>query len=164
MTAYSAALRSFELTHLRVEDLDHQRMLIRVRSSGRKHDGQNPRFVPYSPTLAKQLGLYLAEHDSPWLFPGHSKERPLTHGAARNICVHAAHLARLSKTVTISVLRHSAATHWLEWGVDIRTLQKVLGHGRLSTTMRYTQLTYNKQPHVHPLDLLPRSHVLENDQ
>ena len=51
MTAYSAALRSFELTHLRVEDLDHQRMLIRVRSSGRKHDGQNPRFVPYSPTL-----------------------------------------------------------------------------------------------------------------
>ena len=140
---------------------------------GRKHDGQNPRFVPYSPTLAEQMAPYLAEHDSPWLFPGSSKERPLTHGAARNICVHAAHLARLSKTVTISVLRHSAATHWLEWGVDIRTLQKVLGHGRLSTTMRYTQLTYAQQPNrqqpdavqppamlaslVQPLDLLPRS-------
>ena len=176
MTAYSAALRSFELTHLRVEDLDHQRMLIRVRSSGRKRDeDQNPRFVPYSPTLAKQLAPYLAEHNSPWLFPGSSRQRPLTHGAARNICVHAAHLARLSKTVTISVLRHSAATHWLEWGVDIRTLQKVLGHGRLSTTMRYTQLTYAQQSNressdvlqssrmlaslVQPLDLLPRSRV-----
>ena len=156
MTAYSAALRSFELVHLRVEDLDEQQMQIRVRSSGRKHDDQNPRLVPYSPTLSMQLAPYLAEHDSPWLFPGSSKDRPLTHGAARNICVHATHLARLSKKVTISILRHSAAVHWLELGVDLRTLQKVLGHSRLSTTMRYTQLTYNKQPHVHPLDLLPR--------
>lgn len=162
MTAYSAALRSFELTHLRVEDLDDQRMLIRVRSSGRKHDDQNPRWVPYSPTLAKQMAPYLAEHDSPWLFPGNSKKRPLTHGAARNICVHATHLARLSKSVTISILRHSAATHWLELGVDVRTLQKILGHGRLGTTMRYTQLTYDKQPSVHPLDLLPRTNATEN--
>ena len=72
-----------------------------------------------------------------------------------NICVHAARLARIAKTVTISVLRHSAAVHWLELGLDVRTLQKILGHGRLSTTMRYMQLTYRQQPHVHPLDLLP---------
>lgn len=155
MTAYSAALRSFELVHLRVEDLDEQQLQIRVRSSGRKRDEQNPRLVPYSPTLAKAMGPYLADHDSPWLFPGSSKDRPLTHGAARNICVHASHLARLSKKVTISVLRHSAAVHWLELGVDLRSLQKVLGHGRLSTTMRYTLLSYDTQPHVHPLDLLP---------
>ena len=163
MTAYSAALRSFELTHLRVEDLDLQQMQIRVRSSGRKHDDQNPRLVPYSPTLAKQLVPYLAEHDSPWLFPGSSKHRPLTHGAARNICVHAALLGRLAKKVTISLLRHSAAVHWLELGVDLRTLQKVLGHGRLRTTMRYTQLSYDKQPHVHPLDLLPRPDAEEHE-
>ena len=159
MTAYSAALRSFELVHLRVEDLDTQQMQIRVRSSGRKRDDQNPRYVPYSPTLAKAMAPYLAEHDSPWLFPGSSTERPLMHGTARNICVHATHLARLSKTVTISTLRHSAAVHWLELGVDLRTLQKILGHARLSTTMRYQLLTYNKQPPmqspVHPLDLLP---------
>ena len=158
-TAYSAALRSFELTHLRVEDLDAKRMLIQVRSSGRKHDQQNPRFVPYSPKLAQEMATYLVNHDSPWLFPGKSKQRPMTHWAARNICVHAAHLARLSKTVTISILRHSAAVHWLELGVDLRTLQEVLGHGRLSTTMRYTQLSYTqpgtKPLHIDPLDLLP---------
>ena len=153
MTAYSAALKSFELTHLRVEDLDEQRMQIRVRSSGRKHDAA--RLVPYSPTLAREMAPYLAQHDSPWLFPGSSKDRPLTHGAARSICVHAMHLARLSKTVTVSILRHSAAVHALELGVDLRTLQKILGHRRLSTTMRYTLLTYSKQPPVQPLDLLP---------
>ena len=154
MTAYSAGLRSFELTHLRVEDLDQQQLRIRVRSSGRKHDDQNPRYVPHSPTLAEELAPYLAEHDSPWLFPGSSKDRPMTHGTARNICVHAARLAQISKTVTISILRHSAAVHWLELGVDVRTLQKVLGHGRLSTTMRYTLLFYQQQPHADLLDLL----------
>ena len=114
MTAYSAGLRSFERVHLRLDDLDRQQMQIRVQSSGRRHDEMNPRFVPYSATLAKQLAPYLAKPDSPWLFPGSSKDRPLTHSAARNICVHAALLARIDKTVTISVLRHSAAVHWLE--------------------------------------------------
>jgi site-specific recombinase XerD len=167
MTAYSAALRSFELTHLRVEDLDQQQMQIRVRSSSPEHDDQNPRYVPYSPTLARELAPYLAEHDSPWLFPGSSKDRPLTHGAARQICVHAAQWARISKTVTISILRQSAAVHWIELGVDLRTLQQVLGHARLSTTMRYTRLTYDRQPAkwaspVCPLDLLPRLGAKEN--
>jgi site-specific recombinase XerD len=102
------------------------------------------------------MGPYLAEHDSPWLFPGDSKDRPLTSGAVRNICVHAARLARLPKSVTITTLRHSAATHLLELGVDLRTLQKVLGHSRLSTTMRYTLLTHDRgEPPVQPLDLLP---------
>ena len=155
MTAYSAALRSSELVRLRVEDLDEQRMQICIRPSGRKQDDQNPRYVPYSPTLAKFMTPYLVEHDSPWLFPGSSQDRPLTHWAARNICAHAARLARFSKSVTISILRHSAATHLLELGVDLRTIQKILGHSRLSTTMRYRLLTYDKQPLVHPLDLLP---------
>ena len=134
-----------------------------------KHDDQNPRVVPYSPTLAKEMAPYLAEHDSPWLFPGSSKDRPLTHGAARQICVHAAQWARISKTVTISILRQSAAVHWIELGVDLRTLQQVLGHARLSTTMRYTRLTYNQQPTkwaspVCPLDLLPRLDAAEDDE
>ena len=154
MTAYSAALRSSELVRLRVEDLDKQRMQICVRPSGRKQD-QNPRYVPYSPTLAKFMAPYLAEHASSWLFPGSSQDRPLTHWAARNIFTHAARLARFSKSVTFSILRHSAATHLLELGVDLRTIQKFLGHRRLSTTMRYQLLSYAKQPLVHPLDLLP---------
>lgn len=151
MTAYSAALRTAELVHLRVEDLDTQHQLIRVRQNG---DG-DARFVPYSPTLARLMESYLAEHDSPWLFYGTSKQRPLTTWGARSICVQAGHLAGLSKSVTITMLRHSAATHLLELGVDVRTVQQVLGHDRLATTMRYMLLSYSQQPHVYPLDLLP---------
>ena len=153
MTAYSGALRTSELVHLRVDDLDRQQKQIRVRQKG----GQDSRLVPYSPTLAQLIDSYLAEHHSPWLFSGSSKQRPLTTWAARSICVQAGHIAGLSKSVTITMLRHSAATHLLELGVDVRTVQKVLGHDRLATTMRYMLLTYNRQPHVHPLDLLPPS-------
>lgn len=152
MTAYSAALRTRELVHLRVQDLDAQRMQIRIEQDG----GRSQRWVPYSPTLKRLMAPYLAEHDSPWLFPGDSKGRPLTDWAVQNICVHAARLARLSKSVTIYTLRHSAAVHLLELGVDLRTIQKILGHGRLSTTMRYLLLTHDRQqPPVQPLDLLP---------
>ena len=133
MTAYSAALRTSELVHLRVEDLDADQMQIRVRQDGDKGE----RLVPYSPTLKRQMGPYLAEHRSPWLFPGESSGRPLTTWGARSICVHAARLARLGKSVTITMLRHSAATHLVELGIDFRTIQKVLGHSRLGTTMRY---------------------------
>lgn len=152
MTAYSAALRTSELVHLRVEDLDPKRKVIRVKHKG----GRDSRLVPYSPTLARWMESYLAQHDSPWLFHGSSRQRPLTTWAARSICIQAGCIAELSKSVTITMLRHSAATHLLDLGVDVRTVQKLLGHDRLATTMRYTLLSYNQQPHVHPLDLLPR--------
>ena len=153
MTAYSAALRTSELVHLRVEDMDAEHGVIRVRANGVGSE----RLVPYSPTLARTMEDYLAEHDSPWLFHGTSKQKPLSTWAARSICVQAGYIANLSKSVTITMLRHSAATHLLELGVDVRTVQKVLGHDRLATTMRYMLLTYEQQPHVHPLDLLPKS-------
>ncbi len=151
MTAYSAALRTSELVHLRVEDLDPKQKLIRVKQNG----VGDSRFVPYSPTLATLMGSYLADHDSPWLFYGTSKQHPLSTWAARTICVQAGYIAGLSKSVSITMLRHSAATHLLDLGVDVRTVQKVLGHDRLATTMRYLLLSYSQQPHVHPLDLLP---------
>lgn len=160
MTAYSAGLRSTELVHLRVDDLDEQRMQIRIASDGDKQE----RFVPYSPTLKRELAPYLAEQDSDWLFPGDSHERPLSYAAARTVCVHAALVARLSKSVTIYTLRHSAATHLLELGVDPRTVQKFLGHDRLSTTMRYMLLSYDKQPRlIDPLDLLPQEGTASDD-
>ncbi len=152
MTAYSAALRTAELVQLRVEDLDASQMQIRVRQDG----GKGERLVPYSPTLKKLMGPYLLEHDSPWLFPGESQGRPITTWTARNVCIHATRLARLGKSVTITMLRHSAATHLVELGIDFRTIQRVLGHGRLATTMRYALLTHDRgQPPVQPLDLLP---------
>ena len=151
MTAYSAALRTSELVHLRVEDLDPKQKLIRVKKNG----VGDSRLVPYSPTLATLMDSYLADHDSPWLFHGDSKQRPLSTWAARTICVQAGYIAGLTKSVTITMLRHSAATHLLDLGVDVRTVQKVLGHDRLATTMRYMLLSYSQQPHVHPLDRLP---------
>jgi len=152
MTAYSAALRTSDLVRLRVEDLDGRGMQIRIRQDG----GRGERWVPYSPTLKRRMAPYLAQHDSVWLFPGESHGSHLTTWGARNICFHAACLARLSKSVTITILRHSAATHLLELGVDLRTLQKVLGHSRLATTMRYLQLAHDwRQPPLQPLDLLP---------
>ena len=151
MTAYSAALRTSELVHLRVEDLDSKQKLIRVKKNG----VGDSRFVPYSPTLARLMDSYLADHDSPWLFHGDSKQRPLSTWAARTICVQAGYIAGLTKSVSVTMLRHSAATHLLDLGVDVRTVQKVLGHDRLATTMRYMLLSYSQQPHVHPLDRLP---------
>ena len=151
MTAYSAALRTSELVHLRVEDLDPKQKLIRVKKNG----VGDSRLVPYSPTLATWMDSYLADHDSPWLFHGDSKQRPLSTWAARSICVQAGYIAGLTKSVSVTMLRHSAATHLLDLGVDVRTVQKVLGHDRLATTMRYMLLSYSQQPHVHPLDRLP---------
>ena len=160
MTAYSAGLRSTELVHLRVDDLDETQMQIRIRPE----DDRKERLVPYSPTLKRELAPYLVEHDSDWLFPGDSHERPLSYAAARSICVHAALLARLSKPVTIYTLRHSAATHLLELGVDPRTVQKFLGHDRLSTTMRYMLLSYGSQRRmIDPLDLLPQEGTDSDD-
>ncbi len=151
MTAYSAALRTSELVHLRVEDLDAKQKLIRVKKNG----VGDSRLVPYSPTLAGVMDSYLADHDSPWLFHGDSKQRPLSTWAARSICVQAGYIAGLTKSVSVTMLRHSAATHLLDLGVDVRTVQKVLGHDRLATTMRYMLLSYSQQPHVDPLDRLP---------
>jgi site-specific recombinase XerD len=153
MTAYSGALRLSEVVHLRVADLDAKQMQIRIAHSG----DHSERFVAYSPTLKRWMAEYLSDHRSEWLFPGDSAKHPLTTWAARNICTHAARLAKLSKTVTIGILRHSAATHLLELGVDLRTLQKFLGHERLSTTMRYTLLAPDRQQQrpVQLLDLLP---------
>lgn len=151
MTAYSAALRTSELVHLRVEDLDPKQKLIHVKKNG----VGDSRLVPYSPTLVTLMDSYLADHDSSWLFHGDSRQRPLSTWAARTICVQAGYIAGLTKSVSITMLRHSAATHLLDLGVDVRTVQKVLGHDRLATTMRYLLLSYSQQPHVHPLDLLP---------
>ena len=160
MTAYSAALRVSELVRLQVADLDARRMQIRIAPQG----GRSERLIPYSPTLKRLMGPYLADHRSDWLFPGESHQHPCTPGAARNVCLHAARMARLSKKVTIGVLRHSAATHLLELGVDLRTIQRFLGHQRLSTTMRYTLLTPDRQqPAVQPLDLLPPSEPSSHD-
>lgn len=152
-TLYACGLRVSEGTHLRVADIDSRRMLVQVRCG----KGQKDRVVPLSPMLLALLReWWKAARPTEWLFPGQGG-RPLSVPSAQKSCQAAAEKAGLAKRVSPHTLRHSYATHLLEAGVDLATLQKLLGHASLSTTLRYTHVA---QPRLlatpSPLDLLPR--------
>jgi len=152
MTTYAAGLRLSEVTHLRVADIDSQRMMIRVRQG----KGQKDRDVMLSPTLLELLRLYWGiERPKTWLFPGRTPEEPVSLVAVQRACRRAGRDAGLTKTVTVRMLRHCFATHLLEAGTNVRVIQTLLGHRSLSTTQRYT---YVSAETVHatpsPLELL----------
>jgi integrase/recombinase XerD len=152
MTAYSAGLRVSEVAKLKVDDLDRDRMLIRVRQG----KGRKDRYVPLSQALLEVLGGYAAiAQPSDWLFPGYRPEHYLSPRTLGRACIEAARAAGLRKHVTMHTLRHSFATHLLESGIDIRTIQKLLGHKRLETTTIYTHVTEARiRSTPSPLDLL----------
>jgi integrase/recombinase XerD len=133
-TAYACGLRIGELIRLKVADIDSVRMVIAVRQG----KGRKDRLVPLSPRLLEVLRIYW-EHDRPkgWLFPGEDPERPLHSSSVQRICQNLVARLRLSKRVTPHTLRHSFATHMLEAGVDLRTLQAILAHSTLATTAHY---------------------------
>jgi site-specific recombinase XerD len=138
MTAYAAGLRISEVVALRVDDIDSKRMVIRVRQA----KGQRDRNVMLSPRLLALLREYWkVARSTEWLFPGDIPGRPITDGAVNHICVQASRAAGLGKHVTVHTLRHSFATHLLEAGTDIRTIQVLLGHRNLKTTAIYTHVS-----------------------
>jgi integrase/recombinase XerD len=138
MTAYAAGLRLSEVTGLRVEDIDSKRMVIRVRQA----KGRRDRYVMLSPRLLALLREYWrVARPTDWLFPGNVPGHPITGKTVDKICVEAAHAAGLGKHVTVHTLRHSFATHLLEAGTDIRTIQVLLGHRKLETTAIYTHVS-----------------------
>ena len=138
MTAYAAGLRISEVVGLRVADIDSRRMTIRIcQGKGRKD-----REVMLSPRLLVVLRAYWkATRPTDWLFPGNVPGRPITDGSVHRICVRAADAAGLGKHVTIHTLRHSFATHLLEGGTDLQTIQVLLGHRSLRTTAVYTHVS-----------------------
>lgn len=152
MVAYSGGLRVSEFANLRVQDIDSRRMVIQVRGGKGKKD----RFVPLSPRLLDVLRTYWRAHrPNAFLFPGADPVRPMSTAAIREACRITTHKARLNKRVTPHTLRHSFATHLLESGVDVRTIQVLLGHGALRTTTRYTHVSTEKLRSIKtPLDLL----------
>ncbi len=152
MTAYAAGLRISEVVALRVDDIDSQRMIIRVRQA----KGQRDRNVMLSPRLLALLREYWkVARSTEWLFPGDVPGRPITDGAVNHICVQASRAAGLGKHVTVHTLRHSFATHLLEVGTDIRTIQVLLGHRNLKTTAIYTHVAPTAGETVRsPLDRL----------
>ncbi len=137
MTAYAAGLRVSEVIGLRVTDIDSDRMLIRVEQG----KGHRDRYVMLSAQLLVVLRAYWQEvRPKHWLFPGRGGNRPLAAATLHVVCRHACKTAKLGKAVSVHTLRHSFATHLLEAGTDIRTIQVLLGHQHLSTTARYTQV------------------------
>jgi site-specific recombinase XerD len=157
MTAYAAGLRVSEVTRLRVADIDSARMVIRVRHG----KGQKDRYVMLSPRLLEVLRAYWkAARPGDFLFPGAAPDQPLTTGSVRKVCSRARQAAGLDKHVTVHTLRHSFATHLLESGTDLRTIQVLLGHHSFNTTARYVHVATASLPSTKSpfdrLDLVPR--------
>lgn len=133
-TAYACGLRIEELLHLRVGDLDSARMVVVVRHG----KGNKDRLVPLSPRLLEVLRDYWRGYrPSTWLFPGARGEQPLSAGGVQRFFQKLVTQAGLTKHATPHTLRHSFATHMLEAGVDLLTLQGILGHNQLQTTALY---------------------------
>jgi site-specific recombinase XerD len=136
-TVYATGLRISEALHLRVQDIDSQRMVLRVVAG----KGRKDRYVPLSPTLLGKLRQYWKEYrPSHWLFPGRSSKTPLHASSVQRAISLATKKARIKKRVGPHTLRHCFATHFLEAGVDLRTIQLLLGHGSLKTTAVYLHI------------------------
>jgi integrase/recombinase XerD len=152
-TAYATGLRVSELTHLRVADIDSQRMTIRVEQG----KGQKDRYVMLSPRLLSELRAWWKQTRSPhWLFPGTPPQEPISIGAVQKACQQACRRAGIDKHITPHSMRHAFATHLLEAGTDLRRIQLLLGHRSLATTARYLRMaTPSVCAVTSPLDLLP---------
>jgi integrase/recombinase XerD len=154
MTAYAAGLRLSEVVALRVEDVDSRRMVLRVRQG----KGRKGRDVMLSPRLLVVLRRYWqAVRPRDYLFPGARPDRHISPRAVQKVCQAALIVSGLKKRVSLHSLRHSFATHLLEAGTDLRTIQVLLGHNHLSTTARYTHVSTERlRSTCSPLDRLPQ--------
>ncbi len=153
-TLYAAGLRVSEATHLQVTDVDSQRMMLRVEQGKFRKD----RYVMLSPCLLDTLRSYWkVGRPKGWLFPGDIPGRPITRDAVGEACEKAHRASGIAKPITPHSLRHAFATHLLESGTDVRTIQLLLGHRSLATTSRYLKIaTSTVCATTSPLDLLPK--------
>lgn len=147
-TTYAAGLRVGEVTALQLEDVDSQRMQIRVR----KGKGQRERCTVLTQALLLELRQYWkVARPQNWLFPGESPDQPLTTGTASRIFVVAKSQAGIVKNGGVHMLRHCFATHLLEQGVKMHTIQVLLGHRSLKSTARYAHVAAGQVGEEHSL-------------
>jgi len=160
VTAYAAGLRASELVHLQLADIHSERMLIRVNQG----KGLKDRYTLLSPKLLSELREYWKLYrPAKWLFPGRLPTEPLTSGSAQEVFYKAKRLAGLKRGRGIHTLRHCFASHLLESGMDLPTLQRLLGHTSLVTTAIYLHVTEERLAEVEsPLDLLRLPQPTEN--
>lgn len=141
LTAYAAGLRITEVLALKAEHIDSARMLLHVELG----KGQKPRLVPLSEVLLLHLRDYWRTgrprvKGSLWLFPSKNASKPLHPATIEKACQRARLAAGITKHCTPHTLRHCYATHLLEAGTDLRTVQALLGHSCLATTALYTHV------------------------
>jgi integrase/recombinase XerD len=154
-TTYACGLRVGDVCSLEVTHIDSPRMVIHIHQG----KGQKDRLVPLSLRLLTALRAYWRRYQpARWLFPNTTGEAPLNGGTVARMFQRARRRAGIRKPASMHTLRHSFATHMLEAGVDILTLQRILGHRHISTTMRYLHLRSDTlRPLPSLLELLPLS-------
>ena len=163
MTTYSAGLRASEVTALKPDNIDSKTMLIKVNGKGGKQ-----RYSLLAKRLLPQLRHYYKTYrPKTFLFPSsykHKKHQPLSYESVRNLYEKARKKAGVKNGVGIHTMRHSFATHLLEAGYDIRKIQVLMGHSRLSTTMIYLHVSRQTLANVpSPLDLFDPQHENKED-
>jgi len=136
-TTYSAGLRVSETINLKITDIDSHRMCIRVDQG----KGQKDRYTLLSPRLLGELRAYWKVYrPAVWLFPNQSGAYHISRMTAWRIFQHAKAQAGITKPCGIHALRHAFATHLLEAGTDPHTIQRLLGHTNIRTTLNYFHL------------------------
>jgi integrase/recombinase XerD len=139
-TAYATGMRLGEVIHLLLTDIDSHRMVIRVEQG----KGRKDRYVMLSASLLETLRAYWrSEKPKTFLFPGKDGKGPLHPTSAQKAFQRARESARIEKPISFHTLRHTFATHLLEDGANVRTIQSLLGHRSLESTQRYTHLAKN---------------------
>ncbi len=153
MATYAAGLRVSEVVRVRVTDIDSQRMLIRVEQGKGKKD----RYTLLSARLLVELRRYYRVYrPTEWLFTDRRRPTPMDPCSASRIYQAAKKRAGIHKVGGIHMLRHAFATHLLESGTDVVTIQRLLGHARVETTAHYLHVTQQAlAARVSPLDELP---------
>jgi len=145
-TIYSCGLRLGEALRLQTRDVDGDRLLVHVRMG----KGARDRYVSLPPRTLELLREYWQVHRNPvWMFPSRTRwqtwpvksKRPITASSVQKAFRVAVRVSGIQKPATVHTLRHSYATHLLEAGVNLRTIQAYLGHSSLNSTYIYTHLT-----------------------
>jgi site-specific recombinase XerD len=143
---YACGLRVSEAARLRTDDLDGKRMVLWVR----RGKGDKDRQVPLPQRTLQSLRQYWGDcrPTQPWLFPGRTGKAPINRNAVDRAIRAAQRQSGIRKRVSCHTLRHSYATHLLERGVDLRTIQGLLGHANIKSTIVYLHLTQGVMDNV----------------